>query len=393
MTTTLFILAVLAAAPAFEARPLDGPAVKGTVAALDEQGVTLDTDHGPVALKLDALQELAAETTKPSAESPKVRVYLTDGSVLAAEQYGSEKDRAHVVLWGESAVEAPVGSIRAVQFQNDRNGADDWEKILDTPASSDLLVVRVGGHLDAHAGVLHDVTEKSADFELDGDVLPVKRTKIYGVIYHHPAEKKLPDPRGFLFDTAGSKWAVRTMRLTGQLQWTTPCGLAIGQPLEKIVRLDLSGGKIIYLSDVQPESAVWTPFLGGESPLPARDRYFAPRRDKNFESEPLQIDGKTFRKGLALHSRTELAYRLPDGFHRLRLVAGIDDAVRPQGKIRLVIRGDEKTLWKGTIAGDEPARPLDLDIAGVRRLTILADFGQRLGSGDYLDLGDARITK
>jgi hypothetical protein len=393
MTIPFCILVLLGAAPVFEAQLLDRPAVRGTISALSDESVTLETARGAIALKLDALQELVADAAMPPVETAKIRVYLNDGSVLAAEEYVSGKDRSRIVLQGGLTVEAPVHSVRAVQLQADQGGWDDWAKILDAPPSSDLLVVRAGGHLDAHSGVLHDVTEQRVRFELDGEILPVKRTKIYGLVYHHPADKNLPAPRGFLFDAAGSKWAVRTLKLSGPLHWTTPGGLSIAEPLERVVRLDLSLGKIIYLSDMRPESAVWTPFIGSQSPLPARQRYFAPRRDKNFESEPLRIAGKTFRKGLALHSRTELVYRLPGGFRRLKAAVGIDDAVRPQGKVRLVIGGDEKTLWEGTIAGDEPARPLDLDVAGVRRLTILADFGDRLGSGNYLDLGDARITK
>jgi hypothetical protein len=393
MTTPLFIFVLFSAAPVFDAQALDGRTVRGTISSLGGEAVTLETAQGPVALKLDALQELAAHAPAPPAETAKIRVYLTDGSVLAAEEYVSGKDRSRMVLRGGPAVEAPARAVRAVQFRGDRGSSDDWGKILDAPPSADLLVVRAGGHLDAHSGALHDVTEELVRFELDGEVLPVKRTKVFGLVYRHPVDKSLPAPRAILSDAAGSQWAIHTLKLDDRLHWTTPAGLSMAEPLENVARLDLSLGKVVYLSDVNPESAVWTPFFSGETPVPARQRYFSPRMDKNFESEPLRIAGKTYRKGLALHSRTELVYRLPAGFHRLKAVCGIDDAVRPQGNIRLAIRGDGKVLWEGTIAGDDPARPVDLDITGVRRLKILADFSQRLGSGDYLDLGDARITK
>ena len=67
-------------------------------------------------------------------------------------------------------------------------------------ADSDLLVVRKDESLDYHKGVLHDVTEDAVRFDLDGEVLPVKRSKVYGFAYRHGARGgtaagRLPDHR------------------------------------------------------------------------------------------------------------------------------------------------------------------------------------------------------
>ncbi len=115
--------------------------------------------------------------------------------------------------------------------------------------------------------------------------------------------------------------------------------------------------------------------------------------DRNFDSHPLQIRKTIYSKGLALHSRTEIVYRLPDAYSRFKAVAGIDDAVAPKGNVRLSIRGDGKLLFDSPIHGAEPPHDIDLDINGVRRLTILVDFGDTFGAGDHLIMGNARIYK
>ena len=46
-----------------------------------------------------------------------------------------------------------------------------------------------------------------------------------------------------------------------------------------------------------------------------------------------------------------------------------------------------------TLAGKDASRPVDLDLTGVRRLTIVVDFGESLGMGDYLLLCNARLSK
>jgi hypothetical protein len=88
-----------------------------------------------------------------------------------------------------------------------------------------------------------------------------------------------------------------------------------------------------------------------------------------------------------------LVYRLPAGFQRFKTLVGIDDAVRPRGHVRLVIRADDRVLEELTVTGVDKAIPLDLDISGAGRLAILVDFGDDLDVADHLDLCEARIVK
>ena len=262
-------------------------------------------------------------------------------------------------------------------------------------ADGDLLVIRADENLDYHKGVLHDVTDDVVLFELDGETLPIKRSKVLGFVYRHGSTPNLPSAVCRIADATGSQWAAQSLTLTAdkKLQWTTPSGLTVAEPLASVVEIDFSGGKLTYLSDLKPETAAWTPYFGVEKPLPAAGRFFAPRSNRGFETDPLQLGGVVYGKGLAIHCRTELVYRLPDRFSRFQAIAGIDDAVRPNGKVRLTIRGDGKVLLETTILGGDAPRPIDLDARDVRRLTILVDFAGCLGPGNRLLLCNARILK
>ncbi len=70
------------------------------------------------------------------------------------------------------------------------------------------------------------MTEDAVHFDLDGDVLPVKRTKIYGLVYHHGAGTELPPAVCRITDAAGSQWSANTLSLSEKLQWTTPSGVS-----------------------------------------------------------------------------------------------------------------------------------------------------------------------
>ncbi len=108
---------------------------------------------------------------------------------------------------------------------------------------------------------------------------------------------------------------------------------------------------------------------------------------------PLKLDGKAYAKGLSLHSRTDVGFRLPGRFRRFKALVGIDDAVRPGGDVQVEIRGDGSCCGKAGFAVPTPAKALDLDIAGVKRIDILVDFGADLDVADVLDLCEARMTK
>jgi hypothetical protein len=148
-----------------------------------------------------------------------------------------------------------------------------------------------------------------------------------------------------------------------------------------------------YLGDLEPESSHWTPYLGDANVSPAAAEFFRARADRSPDGGPLRVGGKDYAKGLTLHSRTEISYRLPEKFHLFRAVLGIDDRLRPGGNLRLVILGDERTLFEQTLSGKDAPRPVELDITGINRLKFLVDFGDDMDVGDWLDLCEARMLK
>jgi hypothetical protein len=86
-------------------------------------------------------------------------------------------------------------------------------------------------------------------------------------------------------------------------------------------------------------------------------------------------------------------YKLPARAKRFQAIAGIDDGVGGLGSVQLEIKGDGRQLYSGELTGKDPPAELDLELAGVRRLVILVDFGDDLDVADHLNLCEARIVK
>jgi hypothetical protein len=396
----LMVLSALASGPQFDVQLLDGSRVSGSLVRWDSAQLVVQTSTGPATLDTAKLAALVPQS--PPADSlpkPAVWVDLVDGSQLAGLEYTAAKGRAKIAFSATEVLEVPTAEIDAVRLQADSEAtALEWSRLRGKKIRGDVLVTGTSSAIDYHEGAIEDVTDKKVRFILDGQALGVKRAKIFGLIYFHATAASTPEISYTVVDSAGSHWAAVSLKLSAdKIEFTSPGGRTTSRRLDRIAKIDLSCGKIVYLSDLKPDAETFTPcpFTITGKELPSRLEFSRPRRDQNFESKSLRINGQKYRKGLALRSRSELAWSLPGKFSRLEAMAGIDDDVRPLGNVRLQILGDGKTLLDATIAGTDKKdpRPISLDVSGVRRLVLIVDSLGNFGAGDHLDLGNLRLIK
>lgn len=399
MLELLLTASLATGANEFEVHTLDGQSAAGQIAALNAGQLVLETDQGPTTFAVGKLAVLARRPAPPiSTMGANLSLELIDGSQLSAVEYSVKSGTAQVRSTLDATHEIPTRSIRWARFgapgSYDPKLAKEWSQITAAKAAGDLLVVRKNGTLDYLEGVLRDVDADKCQFELDGEVIPVNRAKIEGLVYARPRSAELPEPIGQLVATDGSRLKLQSVELAGgQVTLSTPAGTSHTVPLDRVVRFDFSSDKIAYLSDLEPESVAFTPLLGFAQPPAGLLEFYAYRRDVGFEGAPLRLDGTVYKKGLSLASRTELVYKLPGKFRVFRATVGIDDSVRETGSVRVEIKADGKSLWQAEVRGSEPARELELEIAGVKRIEIVADYGEGADVGDRLDLGEAKVTK
>jgi hypothetical protein len=268
------------------------------------------------------------------------------------------------------------------------------------------MLKRDGKSLDHVECVLGDVTDDKINFEFDGESHRADRTTIAGFIFYRRDSESQVEPRLTLKSRSGLVAnAAAVMLAGGVVRFTTAGGTEIEWPVDDIYLADYSAGKILYLSDMEPVSQQWTPLIGLPAGAEVAARYGEPRRDQSAYGGSLSLlarDGlsvssseapQLFTKGLAIRSRTELVYRLPGGFRRLKAVAGIDPAARASGNVRLEIVGDDQSLLTTNVAGGDAPHDIDLDVSGVKRLKLVVDYGTNLDTGDWLNLCEARLLK
>ncbi|MEQ8791186.1 MAG: NPCBM/NEW2 domain-containing protein [Pirellulaceae bacterium] len=415
MMLQVLIAGVLLSAAPVEVLPLDGDPAVGELVSLDSTQVVVKVEGEDTAYRLSDLISVTPKDPASPTAPPNIVVTLIDGTQLACVDYEVASGKATLTLPDDQKLETPTASVASVRLKKQSDElARQWLAIEQREAAGDRVVIRKTSTvtveddgldkiekqvdaLDWLEGVLYDVNDASVQFKFNDTLIPIKREKVEGVFYFHAAGGRAADPVCRVRENNGSLWNARSLSLDGDnLQLVSTTGLKATLPLRQVTKLDFSTGKILYLSDAEPETSEWTPFIATTSE--SEKLWYAPQNDGKggFALGKMEVNGKPYSKGLALYSRTHLVYRVPEGFVRLAAVAGIDDRVRVSqgGSVDLVITGDGKTLLQQRITGkDETPLQIDLDISGVRRLGILVDYGGAAGMSDHLNLCNARITK
>jgi hypothetical protein len=156
--------------------------------------------------------------------------------------------------------------------------------------------------------------------------------------------------------------------------------------LSAVAEIRFHSDRFVYLADLKPAKVLEAGMF---------DVTFPFRLNRSSAGGPIRLGGVTYAHGLGLHSRCELRYDLAGGYATLAATAGIDAAGGHRGNATLRILGDGKELFSPVrLAGGDRPLAIRCSVAGVKELTIIADYGDDgIDVGDHVDLAEARLIK
>ncbi|MEI6176237.1 MAG: NPCBM/NEW2 domain-containing protein [Verrucomicrobiota bacterium] len=118
-----------------------------------------------------------------------------------------------------------------------------------------------------------------------------------------------------------------------------------------------------------------------------------PEVDHTADGKPLRIAGKEYAHGCGTQAPSVVHIDLQGGSTRFTADVGIfDDGSKnkKEASVEFVIEGDDKVLWCSPLMrGETPPQAVDLDLSGVKRLTLRVDDGFDATSFDRAVWGDA----
>lgn len=216
----------------------------------------------------------------------------------------------------------------------------------------------------------------------------------------------VPSGPGTFTPTSTTRWAslASSARVTVSWRWTAPLRVE-DAPETATVQVQVRNGNGVLASG---SAVVATP----PPPAPQYDSYvsdlpldfafngYGPvERDRNNgdlnrgDGGPIALGGVTYPKGLGLNARGYVGVHLGARCTRFTALVGIDDAKGTGGSVIFRVVADGQVRFdSGVMTGATAAKPINVDVTGVRRLKLVVDPTADGQSNDWADWAGAHLV-
>jgi len=404
MRVLLCLLLAASTASAVELKTLKGESVKGEVVSLTAKEIVLESEGKKVTTPLENVLTItfSDEYTKFGAEDKYILVELNDGTQLKCAKVGLKGKEATLQTLQDQKITLPILKLSWIlnDAHDPKNVQAFKERVLGKRKARDILAIKVDDVVNPVEGTIGDADEKGETIEFlqrrerDGKVELTKRE----VELSRPLAlfwNQRPDPTARptvcrMYDLHKNLLFVSELKQEGDgYTVVTSTGATLKYTNKQLARLDYSTGKLSYLSDLEP----------AELKQPNALQLFGKllNRDHNLDGNPIRLAGTEYKRGLAIHSTTEVEYNLDGEYRELKGVVGIDDDVGGgDAPVILKVYGDDAEMLKWTIkrSDKERVRNLALIIKDVRKLKIVVTSEHPIDALDtHLTVAEARVTK
>lgn len=386
---------------------IDGTTINGQwVGSPDGQTIELKTQEARQSVPRHSLRKITF--VKPRQKQPPTALgsaeldgnskagsallYLADGGRLQVQLVdpsdAPDAISCHSILGTSLAI--PFDHLAGIQFADKEQFPSAHkaftQSLQNRPPGHDLLVTRDSDGVKKVQGRLERMAAENGSFHFGGQSRNFQNEKIYGIVLAETHAGQTPSYSTTVHLIDGSILSGELNSATTQtLRMATSLGLTVELKLSNVERIDLKSDRIVSLSDLEPIATKVEGLVHRPWPI---------RRDRNTAGGPLVLGGHVFKRGIGVHSRTELTYKLNGQYEKFVSTIGLDDSVRPRGNVVFSVRSGKKVLFSsGEITGADEPKEVLVDVTGLDQLTLVVDFGDELDIADHANWADARFIK
>ncbi len=362
-----------------------------------------------VVRRLDDLFRVTPTRSDRPAPVPPSEFLLADGGTLRGRlveaQRGASpggapaRERAVLAEVGlGDPVPLPFEALAAIRIASKKTPetvpAEDErsfrERLERRDATRDVLIALGPDGPSVWPGALESLTPSGWAFRVGGRTHRGGLERLYGVVLAAASPTPVRPARIRL--ACGGDFSAAVLGGDAScLRVLASFGAELSLPWTRIERVDLTSGRVRYLSDLAPAKIESRGFFGHRWPI---------RTDRSLTGDALRVGERTFSKGLAVHAYSRVSYTLGDEYDRFAAAIGLDarqpfeGAVPLEGHAVFRVLGDERVLYNsGPVRAGSPPKEMNIDVRGVRTLALELDFGDDLDLGDRGVWGDARLVR
>jgi hypothetical protein len=366
-----------------EIQLIDGQMIAATIESISPQGLAT----GPGIDGKIQLENIAAYQTQATAVTPgSIEILIAGQGKIFTTNITVNDSTAKVSLVDGTQIDVPLEIIRAIAFKR----TERVTKELTNPSDSqDIIVVNTAGGEKTVAGIFEGLGQGKVSLNFNGKSRKISVEKINGIVLANLGLKPLEGAKIELTDR--SQISGRLQQVTdGQAILAVTSTAVIRLPWTSVTQMELESDNLEYLSNLEPIEF-------------QQKSIFAPQRswqrDRSVESNPLRLHEPNtnsylnFRKGIGTQSFCELKFENTHQFRRFQAVAGIDVETNGRGDCQMSVYADGIQLWSQRITAKTPPASIDVDITGMKVLTLVVEPGRQFDLADHANWADAKFVK
>ncbi len=360
---------------------------------------------GPVVkLALADVTEITLDESDRRTPAAKATGKPRSGPLWHVDLGTADHVTASVADWTEAsatlALDAPAGATLSVPLDQIRaiwsTTASRVEKAKNlklSAAAEDIAFVEKDDAVHPVTGLATGLDGEFLTFKFEGQPRKIKLDRLAGLLL---AQRELATEKslyGAFTLTNGDVLSGRIVALEKGAFRITPLASAgsasspaeLNLPLAAIAKIQTRNGRLTWVGDLQPSKVEQVPYL---------DRLMPYRVNQSLSGGPLTLSDGPLTHGIAVHSRCVLTYDIGGNYDRFHGKVGFQQPEGKAGHAAVRVVGDGKTLWEAAdLKGEDKPKPLDLDVTGIKSLTLEVDFGKYPDVGGRVIWGDVRLLK
>jgi hypothetical protein len=342
-----------------EALGADGVWLKGAATAADGK-LTVGGKAIPLEQLVIARRQAALSTAIDQA------VVLADGSVIAGVVVSLQADQLKLASDQLGELSIPAKQVAAI--------------VLTAQALATLSAEGAPGAVLANGDLLPGSTafinDQAVGINTGKKIVDIARERI-ALVRLAATRAPAAGPQQYLRLAGGDLLCGRLKSLDAQrAQLETPLAGTVAVPAGLIAALWSEGAALTPLATLAPKvrQVAWF------------DESWPLKTDRNLLGGFLVVAGRRAERGLACHSRCELAYTLDGGFSALVCEVGLDAAGGGRGEVAFQVFVDGKAAANVALRGNDAPRTIAVPLAGAKLLQLVVDPGvDGRGVGDHAD--------
>ena len=334
--------------------------------------------------------DLAVDPKAPGIEKLDAWLYLTGEEKLCGKLESISQEAVRITTPWQDHLDVPLARVIGIHLGliERKESAAAFARRLKARGSEDQLLAQIKtGEVVAIPGLIEGTEEDKLRFQYKGRTRTLPLKQVEGLVMASRAESDRTDVLRTTFSLPADLLVSGRWKGLDASVWKveTAWGQELKLPAADVQSVRFHGGKLTYLSDLNPSKVEEIPFFG---------RRLSWRRDVNLMGEPLKMNGQTYDRGVAVHSRSILTYDLNGRYSTFEALVGFDDASKGQGRVDCRVFADGREIFANPdLKASDPPVKLSLPVSGAEQLRLQVDFGRGQNTGDRVIWANARLYR